>query len=375
MGIPIGPDTSLLIAEILLSAVDKKIKRKVSTVRAFRFIDDYELAVSSRDHAEIALAAVQEAMSEYELALSPEKTTIAALPCSLDEDWLSPLRDFTFAQSAARQGTELIAYFNKAYTLTKEFRDKPVLAYAVARLRSVVVQPTNWDLFQDLLFQSVLAEPGTLPPVLAQLVRYRDGGLVINTSTLTDVANLQIAYQAPLGHASEVGWALWTILAFRLTVKPAAAKAISLMSDSVVALLAMDALDQGLVTSALSTDLWESYLTTDHLYGEQWLLSYEASVKGWLTGQSGVDHIAGDPNFNWLRSIGVEFYDGARTRPIQPGDAVDEDEAISDLDAAVAAMVDPYGPEAEDGLGDTELSELLQGGENDSLTSDELPDF
>lgn len=88
MGIPIGPDTSLIIAEVVLSAIDKQIHRKQPRVRGFRWFDDYELNTSSRDHAEVALGALQEALGGYEIALNSEKTAITELPCELEQQWV-----------------------------------------------------------------------------------------------------------------------------------------------------------------------------------------------------------------------------------------------------------------------------------------------
>ncbi len=52
-GIPIGPDTSLLLAHVLLAPVDKALKKKGIT-HGFRFLDDYELVFESRSLAEEA---------------------------------------------------------------------------------------------------------------------------------------------------------------------------------------------------------------------------------------------------------------------------------------------------------------------------------
>jgi hypothetical protein len=50
-------------------------------------------------------------------------------------------------------------------------------------------------------------------------------------------------------------------------------------------------------------------MSADALYDEHWLLAYEANVKGWLPSVSGTDHVAADPNFGFLKSRKVFFYD------------------------------------------------------------------
>ena len=63
-GIPIGPDTSLLVAEVLLAAADDTLLPKASSLlsavpapfQGFRYVDDYELAFATLSAAEDTLA-------------------------------------------------------------------------------------------------------------------------------------------------------------------------------------------------------------------------------------------------------------------------------------------------------------------------------
>ncbi len=348
MGIPIGPDTSLLISEIILSAVDREVRRKQKGIRGFRFMDDYELSVSSRKNAEIALGILQEELASYELSLNAEKTFIEEIPAQLDQIWVAPIRDFVISPTPSRQATALMAFFDLAFSLSKAHKDRNVLSYAIARLRGTTVHIDNWQLFQYLLFQTILAEPGAFIPVLYQLCYYRDLGHEIDRVSLTDAMNIQIVYQAPLGHSSEVAWALWTVLTFQLRVKSPAAKALSAMTDSVVALLALDARNRGLIRSGLNTELWETYLTTDELYGDQWLLSYESGIKGWLGSGNTTSHIDADENFFFLRSSGVEFYDATRSDPsvVCKTNTTDSNE----IDMATQAILQPYGEHSSDDM-------------------------
>ena len=43
VGIPIGPDTSLIVAELVLSAVDRKLARHIANILGLRYMDDFEL--------------------------------------------------------------------------------------------------------------------------------------------------------------------------------------------------------------------------------------------------------------------------------------------------------------------------------------------
>ncbi|MFN8586488.1 MAG: hypothetical protein U0704_01710 [Candidatus Eisenbacteria bacterium] len=55
-GIPIGPDTSFILAELVLAAVDREAK--LASDNVFRWYDDYEVACVTRQ-AEAALQSVR----------------------------------------------------------------------------------------------------------------------------------------------------------------------------------------------------------------------------------------------------------------------------------------------------------------------------
>lgn len=318
IGIPIGPDTSLVLAEVLLSSVDDLITRKLDQLKGFRYMDDYELCFSNLSDAETALNEIESALSHFELDLNPKKTKIKQLPLALEDYWVSELSRFEFrVDSIKKQRSDLISYFSRAFELAKENSESPVLKYAIARLRSIRIDSTNWPLFQDLMLQCVSGEPGTLPYVFDLYVRFSNNGYPVTTNQLEEVLNFQILYHAPLGHGSEVAWSLWGAIAFQVPLHSTTASAVSDMEDSVVALLALDAEQRKLFLASLNKSNWAQYMTREGLYGEQWLLSYEANVKGWIPSVGG-DHVMVDPCFSYLKENGVQFYDTSQAARVIP---------------------------------------------------------
>jgi hypothetical protein len=71
VGIPIGPDTSLVIAEILMQRCDEELANACPSIRGHRFIDDYELGFRNRTDAEDAFHRLETILADYELALNP----------------------------------------------------------------------------------------------------------------------------------------------------------------------------------------------------------------------------------------------------------------------------------------------------------------
>ena len=81
------------------------------------------------------------------------------------------------------------------------------------------------------------------------------------------------------------------------------------MNDSIVALVLLDAESKSLIPTGADFTNLQSLMTTEDLYGEHWLLSFEANVKGWLPSVGSGDHVAMDDCFRVLKDRGVNFYD------------------------------------------------------------------
>lgn len=117
MGIPIGPDTSLVIAELIMQRCDQELLTKLPGLKGHRFIDDYELSFQTRTEAEDAFSILETCLSEYELALNPKKTRVLELPLPLEAPWATELKLFTFRSSKSGQAADLSNYFSRAYSL------------------------------------------------------------------------------------------------------------------------------------------------------------------------------------------------------------------------------------------------------------------
>ncbi len=312
-GIPIGPDTSFVIGEIILAATDREIMNTVRPLSALRFYDDYELVFEKYSEAEEALAFLHAALSEYNLQLNAQKTGIFSLPMPLDHAWRDAIRRYDFGIGDDVTQSSLLGYFDLVFSLKQEHPNDAVVGYAISRLESLVFENASWNLAHDLLLQTMSIEPTSLQQIAAAFARAHTEGQTIDIAELGKAIGFVIAQHAPQGHGSEVAWAVWMALAFSCEVtNTRAINALGKMSDSTVALLSLDAHDRGFLPG-LDRDHWSSLMTSLELYGPHWLLSYEARVRNWLGTVGGGDHVTADPPFNFLRTQGVRFY--RRVRP------------------------------------------------------------
>ena len=131
-GIPVGPDTSLVISEMILAQIDKKLSAR--RIRGIRYMDDYELIFGSEEKALEARSKIQAALFEFQLDLSVAKTSIQPLPQILEESWVSILNLMDLEEHSAYFEIQVIRYFDKAFELARLNPRDGVLKYAAGRL-------------------------------------------------------------------------------------------------------------------------------------------------------------------------------------------------------------------------------------------------
>ena len=317
IGVPTGPDTSLVIAEMLLSSVDEafclRLAKQKLQANGFRSYDDFEFGFDSRADAESAAALLQQTLSEYELQLNASKTAIVKLAVPVESAWVSEIRMFQLRDKPS--SWDINRYFDRAFELARLYPDADVLKYAIQRLRAADVSDEQWPLVEDHLLQCAMVEPSSLPAVVDHLHYYRNQGSPLNLAKIRTAFNLLMKLHAPLRHGSEVAWALWGCLLFRLSIEVPTTPLAS-MEDPFVSLLLLHAQDVNLTRRKLSNTRWWGHLNIKSLQEEMWPLAYEANVKGWISSKS--DYVSADPRFGPLKANNVSFYDTSKVKTLTP---------------------------------------------------------
>ena len=133
-GLLIGPYSSNLLSEIILTTVDKKLYD--IGYRYYRNIDDYECFVNSYESAQRFLQDLEAALREYDLPLNHKKTAILSLPVALAEKWIHKLNSYLsiIGNKDFVNYKEVNAYLDLAVSLAVEKGDSAVLKYAIKSL-------------------------------------------------------------------------------------------------------------------------------------------------------------------------------------------------------------------------------------------------
>lgn len=132
VGIPIGPDTSSIISEIILSKVDKEL----SKYNYFRFIDDFKCYCNSKEESDNFIKNLSKELEKYHLRLNQKKTEIIELPKTIEEDWVRDLKayanKFLTDDELNKSDINFISEFiDLSIKLTKKNPNDSALRYAV----------------------------------------------------------------------------------------------------------------------------------------------------------------------------------------------------------------------------------------------------
>lgn len=318
IGIPIGPDTSRIISEIVAIAVERRYEELSgeNLDNVFRYVDDWFIGFNTATQSEEAISNLARACTEYELELNIEKTAIVDARNSASSIWPEELHRLSSFNSLGRaQARAIRHFFETAFLFSSENTADNVLEYALKVARSLKVSDENFTLFESYLLKAVRASKITLPIATQILVNYKKRNAPVNLDRVSKLVRDIIAQAVPHGHTSEVAWALFLARELNITLSSSVFEEITKSDNSVCSLISLDLRQRGLISGEIDTTFWSSLMSTDSLYNSNWLFAYEADVKGWLPAATYPSHVDGSKWFRVLKQKKVSFYDPKRTVP------------------------------------------------------------
>lgn len=312
IGLPIGPDTSHILAELIGVSIDLRLKKELGGWPAgFRYVDDFFLFFNSRNDAERGLAAVVKAVSSFELQINPAKTRIIEVKDLVEESWKYAVKRLKIAASRKRQRDDIHHYFEVLFSLEKKFKDESLIKYGLKQISSTIIKKSNWQIFEAYLLKCGYGFPNTIQVIAQILSTYNHHGYALNLEAIKRFCNNLITSAAATDHHGEVAWLLWICKELRIELETKAATEVERMASPVCSLILLDLHNNGLVKQTPKTGLLTTYAQENALIGPDWLFSYEAGRRNWL-GLNETAYIDDHKFFGPLKAAGVVFYDTSK---------------------------------------------------------------
>lgn len=307
IGLPVGPETSRIIAEVIASAIDKElIDAKVDPDDATRFVDDFAIGSQTREEAERWRTILRRTMHRYELELSDEKTSIRDIIRLDYGSWRHEVLNLRpgFGSTATRY--EL--FFDGVERIANQNPHANVLRYALKSSRAVFVFSKSWSLVEDYLLLCYRQNHTILPTLVQILVNrhVKSGDVDKNKVALFLGSNILRLYATE--RHGELAWLFYLASELSIELKRSSIGDAFKLMNPVTALHICHLRSLNLIDKPIDRSQWNKSLNADGLRSEMWLYAYEASLKGW-TGVSPKKFIDVDPGFAPLKKRKVSFFD------------------------------------------------------------------
>lgn len=308
IGLPVGPDTSRLISEIIASGIDEQLRKRLSIGArdASRYIDDYTISAPNGEASERLVAALRQSVAYFELELNDEKSSVVSTAERHDLGWKEAVREKI--PIGVPDLNSIQRFFYEVGRFCEAHPNFNIEKFALSNARSVLVRASEWKRTQNLLINSYRRN-STLISLLVELcilrqVERRD----VDLGNLKEFVDHRIPALASANRTGEIIWLLF--LSIRLNIKLAqnAVACLYGMQNAMVALLVAFASSRQLVAGQVDFSGWNSSCDADGLRGQMWLYAYEATLLGIAPGVTSA-FIEQDPYFSALFARKVHFLD------------------------------------------------------------------
>jgi len=313
IGIPIGPDTSRILAELIAVEVEEIAKSHIPDFeqRAVRYVDDMLIGLPESETASAVLSGLSLALYEYQLELNAEKTGTFGLGCSHTPEWIHFVRNFVLTKKAGEQRDDLDSYFEHAIYLADQNKRDNALLFAVKRAASFTINDNNVEhLVRWLLYCA--RRSATCLSFVAEHLAAISGTKPLPDKEIHSYILQQIPIKAASGHTNELAWLLFWAREIGLTVPASVMDNVMKLRSSTVGLITLDLWHKNLISGALDFSFWQGFASEAGLKSEMWLIAYEATRKGWWPKAQSTDFITEHDFFVDLWDAEVEFYDPSK---------------------------------------------------------------
>ena len=341
IGIPIGPETSRILAEIISARIDVDFQERCSSINfgsVDRLQDDWTIGVETLEKAENVLSVISTIYRAYGLDINGSKTSVQRIIASQQSAWTSEIGAFLSHRRGRVAGARLREFLNLCLRLQSQFASDPVINYALSVIESSMVQPSDVEVMESFLLKASVVAPNSIDRICRILLNLQHLTNRVSAARIVDRFLVLAERNLENGHLYEVIWLLHTIRGLK---RPASSKRICELAEvtpsSALALVLLDINSKGLGFSSLPKAHWEAQISKESVLSDwTWLLGYEGFRHGWL---SDTKLLMKAPFFKPMADRAVVFYDETKNIPTSKSAVAKRKMARQRENAEIRAML------------------------------------
>lgn len=290
MGIPIGPLTSFIVAEILPARLDflvriefEKLSKQLGRTivfRGFRVIGDYELVFDDMDDLEKGLQVIEKLFRRYHLSFNSKKSDIMILPGPFLSPWKTALLDIP---NVGQMDTIITYYHDTCLQLQNQNTQEQVIRFGFKQLIDHGTKKIPDD--QKKFFECVIYTFGPIIVSDSILLSVITSNVPVDAITgecknlLTKMLNKIVMRCVAKNKPNELVWALYAAEFYDCPIEFGnSTDLFNKMQDPLVAALLISKTTYHrsvFPTSATKNQYWETILQRS----ENWIVRYHMYLK------------------------------------------------------------------------------------------------
>jgi len=311
VGIPVGPDFSRIISEIVGVAIDNKFRTMhKSIVPMLRLVDDIYIGSDNIDDAHAFLSSINDSIRAFELDINESKTQILNASSDIEPYWPVELRReierFGEAEGSSKKA-DFVYFLDELLRLTNVQGDDAIIKFAVRQFDKKNLWIKYWDLLEPFLIRVAINFPHSWDYV-ARVVAWRHRIYGVKAAKWRSVVHRSISQHIKSGSDSEILWALWLLKELSQDLESEALDVIINKSSPLVCLLALDVHKTAKSDYKIPKQLILDRLGDSPMMGSNWLFAFEADRQFDLKIKT--KNLQGNGFFKQLYDDDVSFYFG-----------------------------------------------------------------
>lgn len=311
IGLPIGPVTSRIIAEIVATSIDIKLRQELKDHKvAFnRHVDDVIISQPDSASEYLVRQSWSRSLSKYELSSNEQKSKFILPGGALERDWVRLLRSIE-VPNYRQTRRHIDEYFTLSFKLSDDYPDEGVLSWAIKKAQSFIIHDDFWPLFEHYLFQVAWRDGKAAQPAMHIIAQGAAHSAPVNKTEVLDFCTKYINHHHLAGNEYESIWALFLMRSLPgITVSSKSISAVLESAPTISSLVALDMRASG-KTRFKTPKLWIDTAKNGDLNSSDWLFIYECARKGWIP--EAIPTVKQHKYFKSLLKSGVYFYDEKR---------------------------------------------------------------
>ena len=280
IGIPVGPDTSRIISELVASAIDEEFRDQVGDeVIGARLVDDIFLGADTIEEADRYLSAYRDAIRKYELDINENKTRIFEARNDLEAYWPVSIRrkldEFSRHPATRNARADLTAYLDEIIRIANVEKDDGIIKYSIRKMDDCHLWQDYWLVVEPFLMRVAVNFPHCLDYV-ARVVVWRNRRFEVDVERWARVCETTISYHAERGNDSEVVWGCWLLKELERNLHSDICEVAINRCGAFSVLMLIDLYAEGLISGRFPRSNLLDRLGNNPMIGNDWLVSYEA---------------------------------------------------------------------------------------------------